>query len=116
MRLAATPSTQSGRPQTAAAEGACAQAARRRAAHAPHRGAHVAPSRCALSPRAPCRLAGESGKVIAVDKKGSKLTVEGINMQTKHVKPMKGALWPSLGLGLGTSSSLHARVREACGC
>ena len=32
---------------------------------------------------------GESGKVIAVNKKGSKLTVEGINMQTKHVKPMK---------------------------
>ena len=38
--------------------------------------------------------------MIAVNKKGSKLTVEGINMQTKHVKPMKGAR-PSLGLGLG---------------
>ena len=95
MRLAATPSTQSGRPQTVAAEEARAQATP---------GAvpltHGAPSRCALSPRAPCRLAGETGKVIAVNKKGSKLTVEGINMQTKHVKPMKGAR-PSLGLGLG---------------
>ena len=38
--------------------------------------------------------------MIAVNKKGSKLTVEGINMQTKHVKPMKGAR-PSLGIGLG---------------
>ena len=39
--------------------------------------------------------------MIAVDKKGSKLTVEGINMQTKHVKPMKGALGLGLGVGLG---------------
>ena len=36
------------------------------------------------------RRPGESGKVIAVDTKGRKLTIEGINMQTKHVKPMKG--------------------------
>ena len=28
--------------------------------------------------------------MIAVDTKGRKLTIEGINMQTKHVKPMKG--------------------------
>jgi hypothetical protein len=29
--------------------------------------------------------------VIAVDMKARKLSIEGINMQTKHVKPMKGA-------------------------
>ena len=34
---------------------------------------------------------GESGKVISIEKKGSKstVTVEGINMRTKHVKPAK---------------------------
>ena len=32
--------------------------------------------------------------MIAVDTKGRKLTIEGINMQTKHVKPMKGARLP----------------------
>ena len=47
-----------------------------------------------LTRAAPFRRAGESGKVIAVDKKGGKLTIEGINMQTKHVKPMKGARLP----------------------
>ena len=47
-----------------------------------------------LTRAAPFRGAGESGKVIAVDKKGGKLTIEGINMQTKHVKPMKGARLP----------------------
>ena len=41
---------------------------------------------------------GESGKIISVDKKKSKLVVEGINMQTKHMKPMKGAPAHSLAL------------------
>merc|ERR1719217_625246 len=32
---------------------------------------------------------GEVGKVIAIDAKNGKIIVEGINMITKHVKPMK---------------------------
>merc|ERR1712110_851859 len=32
---------------------------------------------------------GAIGKVISLDMKKGKVTVEGVNMQTKHVKPMK---------------------------
>ena len=88
MRLPATPgcSTRSESPQTVAAQGAQAPC---RSRAAPLSTWGTFPLRAEHG--APCRRAGESGKVIAVNKKGSKLTVEGINMQTKHVKPMKGA-------------------------
>jgi len=32
---------------------------------------------------------GETGKIISIDLKKGKLMVEGINMQSKHMKPMK---------------------------
>ena len=32
-------------------------------------------------------IAGKEGKVIAVDHKNNKVTVEGVNMITKHAKP-----------------------------
>ena len=32
---------------------------------------------------------GEVAKLLAIDKKNGKVTVEGINVRTKHVKPMK---------------------------
>merc|ERR1712232_1531744 len=32
---------------------------------------------------------GATGKVISIDSRKSKVTVEGVNMRTKHVKPMK---------------------------
>ena len=32
---------------------------------------------------------GKQGKILAVDPKGGKVVVEGINMVTKHVKPRK---------------------------
>ena len=69
--------------------------------------------------------------MIAVDTKGRKLTIEGINMQTKHVKPMKGTrpahalmrLLPrthgpaSLRQVLGVQPLTHARVAAAArGC
>ena len=33
---------------------------------------------------------GESGKIISIDMKKSKVVVEGLNMQTKHVSPGRG--------------------------
>ena len=73
MRLPATPgcSTRSESPQTVAAQGAQAPC---RSRAAPLSTWGTFPLRAEHG--APCRRAGESGKVIAVNKKGSKLTVE----------------------------------------